>query len=289
MVAAHIGLKIRERRKEIGLSQTELAGRIGISVSYLNLIEHNKRSIGGRLLRQVADEIGVGLEMLDGATERRLASDLTEVIADPLFDRMRPEPQAIDGLVGRYPALARAVVTLHRAFLDRSQAMHTLADRLNQDPFLGEAIHRILTNVSAIRSISEILTSVDDVEAAQLHRFHAILSEESTRLSAAAQGLSTFFETAGTATRSTTPAEEVDDFILEHHNYFAPLEAAGAALRRRLEATPQQLEDRMLERLEREHHLTVSRAGLGDERLRAGREALRYSAHARRLILLDGA
>src|SRR3546814_123851 len=102
MVAAHIGLKIRERRKEIGLSQTELAGRIGISVSYLNLIEHNKRSIGGRLLRQVADEIGVGLEMLDGATERRLASDLTEVIADPLFDRMRPEPQAIDGLVGRY-------------------------------------------------------------------------------------------------------------------------------------------------------------------------------------------
>src|SRR3546814_13419979 len=84
------------------------------------------------LLRQVADEIGVGLEMLDGATERRLASDLTEVIADPLFDRMRPEPQAIDGLVGRYPALARAVVTLHRAFLDRSQAMHTLADRLNQ-------------------------------------------------------------------------------------------------------------------------------------------------------------
>src|SRR3546814_1081022 len=129
MFSAHIVLKIRELRKEIGLSQTDLAGRIGISVSYLNLIEHNKRSIGGRLLRQVAGEIGVGLEMLDGATERRLASDLTEVIADPLFDRMRPEPQAIDGLVGRDPALARAVVTLQRAFFDRSQEMHPLADR----------------------------------------------------------------------------------------------------------------------------------------------------------------
>src|SRR3546814_16897924 len=128
MVAAHIGLKIRERRKEIGLSQTELAGRIGISVSYLNLIEHNKRSIGGRLLRQVADEIGVGLEMLDGATERRLASDLTEVIADPLFDRMRPEPPAIDGLVGRYPPLQRAVVTLPRPSLDRYPATTTPPD-----------------------------------------------------------------------------------------------------------------------------------------------------------------
>src|SRR3546814_12266819 len=95
MVAAHIGLKIRERRKEIGLSQTELAGRIGLSVSYLNLIEHNKRSIGGRLLRQVPDEIGVGLEMRAGATAPRLAPDLTAESASQLFNPMRPDPRAI--------------------------------------------------------------------------------------------------------------------------------------------------------------------------------------------------
>src|SRR3546814_19735297 len=100
MVAAHIGLKIRERRKEIGLSQTELAGRIGISVSYLNLIEHNKRSIGGRLLRQVPEELEVRLEVLNGATGRRLAGDLNEVLADPLFDCIRLKPHAIDALVG---------------------------------------------------------------------------------------------------------------------------------------------------------------------------------------------
>src|SRR3546814_16219381 len=134
MVAAHIGLKIRERRKEIGLSQTELAGRIGISVSYLNLIEHNKRSIGGRLLRQVADEIGVGLEMLDGATERRLARDLTAVSADPLFARMRPDPPAIDGLAGRSSALPPAAVPPHDAFLDRSQATQPIDERLNNTP-----------------------------------------------------------------------------------------------------------------------------------------------------------
>ena len=289
MAAPLIGLKIRERRKEIGLTQTELATRVGISVSYLNLIEHNKRSIGGRLLHKVADELEVGLETLDGALERRLSSDLTEVMADPLFDRSGLEPQAIDELVGRYPGWARAVVTLHRAFLDRSQAMHALADRLNQDPFLGDAIHRILTNVSAIRSIAEILTSVDDVDAEQQRRFHTILSEESARLSTAAQGLSSFFDTASTATRSTTPAEEVDDFILEHHNYFAALEAAAAALLQSLGAAPQRLEDRMLERLERVHRLSVSHAGPDDERLRASREPLHYSVHSRRLILLDRA
>src|SRR3546814_19442153 len=101
--------------------------------------------------------------------------------------------------------------------------MHTLADRLNQDPFLGEAIHRILTNVSAIRSLSEILTSVDDVEAAHLHRFHAILSAESTRLSAAAPRLPTFFATSGTATLPTHTAEQAEDFIPQHHHPFHPL------------------------------------------------------------------
>lgn len=288
MATPLVGLKIRERRKDLGLTQTELAGRLGISVSYLNLIEHNRRSIGGRLLKQVAEELQIGLESLDGATERRLASDLIEVMADPLLDRIGVEAQAVDDLVGRYPGWARAVVTLHRAFLDRSQSMHALADRVNQDPFLGDAIHRILTNVSAIRSIAEILTSVDDVTPEQQRRFHNILAEESTRLAAAAQGLSTFFEAAGTTTRSTAPAEEVDDFLLEHHNYFASLEAAAEALSRRLTAEPQRLEDVMLERLERDHGLTVSRAAVGHAALISGRDALHYSPHARRVILLDG-
>jgi hypothetical protein len=289
MVRPLIGLKIRERRKDIGLTQTELAGRVGISVSYLNLIEHNKRSIGGRLLKQVADELNVGLEVLDGATEQRLASDLNDVLADPLLDHIRLDPQGVGDLVGRHTGWAQALVTLHRAFLDRSQAMHALADRLNHDPFLGDAVHRILTNISAIRSISEILTSVDDVDAEQQRRFHSILSEESARLSTAAQGLSTFFDKAHTATRSTTPAEEVDDFVLEHHNYFPTLESAAGDLRAELAATPRQLEDRMLERLAADHRLTVSRAGPAEERLLSARAPLHYSPHGKRLILLDSA
>ena len=288
MAAPLIGLKIRERRKEIGLTQTELAGRIGISVSYLNLIEHNKRSIGGRLLQQIAEELEVGLDVLDGATERRLVSDLNEALVDPLFDHLRLDPASASDLVGRHPGWAQALVILHRAFLDRSQAMHALADRLNQDPFLGDAIHRILTNVSAIRSISEILTSVDDVDSEQQRRFHTILSEESARLSSAAQGLSTFFDKAHTATRSTAPAEEVDDFILEHHNHFPGLEEAAEQLRQRLGDSPRQIEERMLKALEEDHRLRISRTA-ADERQLSPRDPLRYSRHNKRLLLLDSA
>jgi DNA-binding XRE family transcriptional regulator len=46
--ASMIGSRIRERREMAGLKQADLARRAGISASYLNLIEHNRRRIGGK-------------------------------------------------------------------------------------------------------------------------------------------------------------------------------------------------------------------------------------------------
>jgi len=48
------GSRIRERRLMIGLRQADLAREVDISASYLNLIEHNRRRIGGKLLVDIA-------------------------------------------------------------------------------------------------------------------------------------------------------------------------------------------------------------------------------------------
>ena len=65
-----LGPRIRERRRDIGITQAALAKRLDISASYLNLIEHNKRDISGSLLRRVADELEIDLALLDGAADR---------------------------------------------------------------------------------------------------------------------------------------------------------------------------------------------------------------------------
>ena len=62
-----LGPRIRERRREIGVTQADLARQVEISPSYLNLIEHNKRDIGGTLLRKVANALDLPLDQLDGA------------------------------------------------------------------------------------------------------------------------------------------------------------------------------------------------------------------------------
>ena len=53
------GTRIRDRRVMAGTKQSALAREIGISASYLNLIEHNRRRIGGKLLLDIAGALGV--------------------------------------------------------------------------------------------------------------------------------------------------------------------------------------------------------------------------------------
>ena len=50
-----IGHKIRKLRSDLGLTQSDMAAAIGISASYLNLIEHNQRPVTVPLLFKLAN------------------------------------------------------------------------------------------------------------------------------------------------------------------------------------------------------------------------------------------
>ncbi len=258
MARTLIGFKIRDRRKALGISQATLAARLDISASYLNLIESNKRNIGGKLLKQIADQLDIAVDQFDGAAERRLVSDLRELATEPVFTPLQLDPSSAADFAGQHAQWAQALVKLHSAYLDRNETVTALSDRLNQDPFLGEAVHNMLTNVSAIRSVSEILENIDELDAAQQKRFLAIIAAESTRLSGVAQALATFFDKAHTSTRSITPVEEVDNFILDREAYFPKLEQTAAEIRAAAGMTGTRVEAALIEYLERDHAVRVS-------------------------------
>jgi predicted transcriptional regulator/transcriptional regulator with XRE-family HTH domain len=230
------GLKIRERRKSLGLTQARVAADVGISTSYFNLIERGKRTIGGALLIRIARALDLDPATLDDDAERRLATELAEVAADPLLSAIDLDHGSVPALVGRHPAWARALALLHREYRDRGEIITALSDRLGQDPFLSDIVHRMLTTIAGIRSTAEILDSVDDLDASQSRRFRSNLAAESTRLSDAAQALADFFDRAEAPKQSITPGEEIDDFIIAHNNHFPTLEDAAARLRARLGA-----------------------------------------------------
>lgn len=234
MTTTVLGTRIRERRRALGITQAELARRLGISASYLNLIERNKRRLSHDLVERAADAMGLKSGELDGAGERRLAEQLAEIAADPRLEGLGLERDAIGEFIARYPGWARALGALAREARDQADLARAAADRLSHDPFLGETAHRMLTRVAAIRSTAQILEAVPEIGEAQARRFHAILAAEAEALTEVSESMAAYFDRAAERAHRVTPVDEVEAMLLAAGNRFPALEAAlaGAELPR---------------------------------------------------------
>jgi predicted transcriptional regulator/transcriptional regulator with XRE-family HTH domain len=111
-----IGRTVRRLRTERGLTQQALAAALGISASYLNLIEHDQRPVTAALLLKLARYFQVDLAALGGAEERQTEAHLREAFADPLLGVDAVPETEISALVDTAPAAARAVLALYRAW-----------------------------------------------------------------------------------------------------------------------------------------------------------------------------
>ena len=227
---AILGSRIRQRRRELGVTQSDLARRVGISASYLNLIEWNKRQIAGTRLRQIAEALHLPLAELEGSSERRLAEALTEVARLPSLEGLEIEEERIGELIGRFPGWSRALAALARSEREAVARAHVLSDRLSNDPFLGETVHRMLSRIASVRSAAEILTEYPDIPAAQRDRFSRIVHEESGTLSEVGEALATYLDKAEETDRVMTPIDEVEALFAARDNRFEEIEEPAASL-----------------------------------------------------------
>jgi predicted transcriptional regulator/transcriptional regulator with XRE-family HTH domain len=116
MPRALIGRTVRRLRSEQRLSQQALAVRLGISASYLNLIEHDQRAVTASLLIKLGETLRVDLATLSGSGERQLEVSLREAFADPLLSADAVPETEIAELAATAPNAARAVLALYRAW-----------------------------------------------------------------------------------------------------------------------------------------------------------------------------
>jgi predicted transcriptional regulator/DNA-binding XRE family transcriptional regulator len=116
MARALIGRTVRRLRMEKGLAQQALAARLGISASYLNLIEHDQRSVTATLLIKLTDALQVDIAALSGLREKALETGLREVLSDPLLGLDQVPEEEIATLAGSAPNAGRALLALYRAW-----------------------------------------------------------------------------------------------------------------------------------------------------------------------------
>ena len=111
-----IGRTVRRLRMERGLTQQALAARLGISASYLNLIEHDQRSVTASLLIKLGEHLSVDLAALSGNRERQTEAGLREVLSDPLLGLDEVPENEVSALAASAPNAARAMLALYRAW-----------------------------------------------------------------------------------------------------------------------------------------------------------------------------
>jgi hypothetical protein len=128
---------VRNLRRQRGLTQAELAQKIGISASYMNLIEHDQRPLTAALLLKAAQTLGIDLDAFREDDEAQRAADLQEVFGDPLFEEHPLMTSDLRDLASS-PPMANAITALYRAYRESVDSTRALAGRLyDEGEFAG--------------------------------------------------------------------------------------------------------------------------------------------------------
>lgn len=233
---APIGIRISSRRRTLGVSQAALARQAGISPSYLNLIERNKRDVGGALLLRIARALNIDIGELTGESEQKLLQDLEEAFSDPALASMGLGAGDARRLVAEHPQAAFAIARLHRAYAEATASADAYANRLRADPMFSQLLHQMLSGITAVRSGAEILADVPDLEETEQRRFVNSITRETRALTEVARTLIAQFDRSSEARRSLSPQRELDDLIIAENNHFPALEQAAEQLRAEIEA-----------------------------------------------------
>ncbi len=127
------GPRIKRIRQEQNETQTAMAQALGISPSYLNLIERNQRPLTVQLLLKLAGTYKINLETVQSGDVGMVAG-LREAFADPLLDGelqgAKQGNQEIADFAEGTPNAAAAFIKLHRAYRDTQARLTELSDML---------------------------------------------------------------------------------------------------------------------------------------------------------------
>jgi len=146
-----IGPKIKNFRRQLGLQANKLAEQLGISPSYLNLIEGGKRRIDGDLLLKVCEELRIELSDLTSKSDVNLVNNISEILDDKLFEDLDILGPEVKDLVGTNPKIGRALIRLGDILKKKDHELVNKIEKLSgkivdnrKNSFPGEVISDFL-------------------------------------------------------------------------------------------------------------------------------------------------
>ncbi|MBS7670326.1 DUF2083 domain-containing protein [Croceicoccus sp. 1NDH52] len=120
--ALFMGPRLKRVRRDLGLTQANMAADLDISPSYVALMERNQRPVTADLLLKLATTYKIDIASLADDGGEELSKRLQATLKQPIFEDI--DLPALDSadIATSYPGFAEALLRLHTAFTEEQMA-----------------------------------------------------------------------------------------------------------------------------------------------------------------------
>jgi XRE family transcriptional regulator, fatty acid utilization regulator len=165
----YLGPRLKRLRRELGLTQADMAADLEISSSYIALLERNQRPLTADLLLRLARIYKMDIGNLAGDGGAEYSARLQAVLKDPMFTDIDLPALEIADVATSYPGFTEALLRIYTAYQEEqlvladrgksgiagtdavdpvAEAQHFIAARRNCFPRIDEAAERLAQSVA---------------------------------------------------------------------------------------------------------------------------------------------
>lgn len=180
-----MGPRLRRLRRDLGLTQADMAADLDISAPYVALLERNQRPVTADMLLRLARTYKIDLAALAGDGGADNTARMQSILKEPMFSDIDIPALEISDLAVSYSGMAEAFLRLYTAYREEQLA---LADR-RSPAFAGAASAADADGYDANDSVAEVRRFL----AARRNNFPA-LDDAAERIAQVASGPSGFIE-----------------------------------------------------------------------------------------------
>lgn len=181
------GPQLRRLRTTLGLSQAAMAAELGISVSYLNLVERNQRPVTAQLLIRLAETYSIDARDF-AAAEDSSTAELEEVVADPLLAPLQVPKAELRAALDHAPTLVAALKRLHVAYAGAAElsagaaASRSEAERGDPRgmPGAADAVDRLREVLQAAQNHFPLLEEAAEAIGSEMSQLEGDLLQRAT-------------------------------------------------------------------------------------------------------------
>ena len=101
-----IGQRLKVLRQSLGLTQSQMAAELGVSASYITLIEADQRPASAKLLLRLAEVYDLNISELAPSSNAQLTSDFEAALKDPALEAGALPRAEIEAVLQASPRIA---------------------------------------------------------------------------------------------------------------------------------------------------------------------------------------